>query len=535
MNTKYIVVLGSLMSGIGKGIVTSSIGKILSFYDYNVMTLKFDGYLNYDCGTMNPFRHGEVFVLEDGGEVDMDFGNYERFLNKNSSSKFSITGGKIFSDIIKQEREGKFLGSDVQFIPHITDYIINKVKNIAKEEKLDIMLIEVGGTVGDIENSYFLEAMRQLSLQEQVLFINITYVAELKKVGEQKTKPTQLAIRNLLEIGIRPNYIICRSENKINDSIKSKIAFFSNISEDRVIDDHDNDNIYDIPNFFMNQNLDKMILKDLNLTNTLNKEKYDRWNSIIEKGKNASKTVKIAVVGKYMKLHDSYASIKEALVHAAYKEQVNLDIKWIESEEFEKNKEALKMLDDCNAVLVPGGFGNRGIEGMINAIEYARTNKKPFLGICLGMQLMAVEYARNVCKLENANSSEFDENAKHKIIDLMDEQKKLTMKGATMRLGAWQAKLKKGTLAYNIYNKEIVSERHRHRYEFNNTYKEILEKKGLIISGTTVDGALVEFIEWRDSFGIGTQAHPELKSKLEDPAPLFVAFVKAAVENSKKN
>jgi CTP synthase len=446
-----------------------------------------------------------------------------------------MTGGKIFSDIIKQEREGKFLGYDVQFIPHITNYIIKKIKNIAKEEQLDIMLIEIGGTVGDIENNYFIEAMRQLSLSEQVIFINITYITELKKVGEQKTKPAQLALRNLMELGITPNYIICRSESKINESIKQKISFFSNIKEEAIIDDHDNDNIYEVPLIFMRQNFDKMLLQDLHLTNQLNQSSYNKWKYIIESKSKALDKIKVAVVGKYIKLHDSYASIKEALVHAAYKEHINLDIGWIESEDLEKDKDKNKgmsnILGDYDAILVPGGFGKRGIEGMINAIEYARVNKIPFIGICLGMQLMAVEYARNICKLENANSTEFDENTKYKIIDLMEEQKKTTMKGATMRLGAWQAKLKKDTLAYNIYNLEIVSERHRHRYEFNNEYLEMLQRNGLIISGTTLDNVLVEFIEWKDSFGIGTQSHPELKSKLENPSPFFTAFIKAAIKN----
>ncbi|MGC8649106.1 MAG: glutamine hydrolyzing CTP synthase [Candidatus Micrarchaeia archaeon] len=539
MPTKYIVVLGSLLSGIGKGVVSASIAKILTLYNYNVMPMKFDGYLNYDCGTINPFKHGEVFVLEDGGEVDMDFGTYERFINKNILSDFSLTGGKLFSGIIKKERRGDYLGSDVQIIPHLTNLIIENLKELSKKNNLDILIIEVGGTIGDLENGYFIEAMRQLSLKEKVVFIDVTYIPELKKVGEQKTKPTQLALRKLMELGINPNYIVCRSENPLNKSIKQKIAFFANIDENAVIDNHDIDNIYEVPLKFLEQNFDKLLLNDLGLNNNAINEKYlYDWKEIVNKSKKDKnkKDINIAVVGKYINLKDSYASVKEALVHSANKLNINLNIGWIESEEFEGEnyKDRLSALNEYDGILVPGGFGSRGINGMINAIEYARVNKKPYLGLCLGMQLMTIEYARNVCGLTDANSSEFNENAKYKVIDLMSEQKNIVNKGATMRLGAWEALIKEGTATYDAYKTNKVYERHRHRYEFNNEYRELFAEKGLIISGTTIDGNLVEFIEWKDSFGIGTQAHPEFKSRPENPSPLFVKFLNETIKNKIK-
>ncbi|MGC8687822.1 MAG: glutamine hydrolyzing CTP synthase [Candidatus Micrarchaeia archaeon] len=539
MPTKYIVVLGSLLSGIGKGVVSASIAKILTLYNYNVMPMKFDGYLNYDCGTINPFKHGEVFVLEDGGEVDMDFGTYERFINKNILSDFSLTGGKLFSGIIKKERRGDYLGSDVQIIPHLTNLIIENLKELSKKNNLDVLIIEVGGTIGDLENGYFIEAMRQLSLKEKVVFIDVTYIPELKKVGEQKTKPTQLALRKLMELGINPNYIVCRSENPLNKSIKQKIAFFANIDENAVIDNHDIDNIYEVPLKFLEQNFDKLLLNDLGLNNNAINEKYlYDWKEIVNKSKKDKnkKDINIAVVGKYINLKDSYASVKEALVHSANKLNINLNIGWIESEEFEGEnyKDRLSALNEYDGILVPGGFGSRGINGMINAIEYARVNKKPYLGLCLGMQLMTIEYARNVCGLTDANSSEFNENAKYKVIDLMSEQKNIVNKGATMRLGAWEALIKEGTATYDAYKTNKVYERHRHRYEFNNEYRELFAEKGLIISGTTIDGNLVEFIEWKDSFGIGTQAHPEFKSRPENPSPLFVKFLNETIKNKIK-
>lgn len=536
MHTKYIVVLGSLLSGLGKGIVTSSIAKILYFYGYKALPMKFDGYLNYDCGTMNPFRHGEVFVLDDKSEVDMDFGNYERFLNIDLTGDLSMTGGKVFSTIISKERKGDFLGRDVQFIPHVTDYIIERVEGIAKKHKLDVMLIEVGGTVGDIENSYFIEAMRQLSLKHKTVFVNITYVPSLSVVGEQKTKPTQLALRSMMQGGIRPDFIICRGERQIGEDAMSKIANFANLPRKSVLDDHDLDSIYDLPSHLMHQGFGTELLGALGLKRKkVIGSRLGAWKGNVQ-GINSEKekNVRISIVGKYMSLRDSYVSLRESLVHAAATNHAGLEINWIESEELEtaSKERVAELFSKSDGMIVPGGFGSRGIEGMIRAIEYARTNRIPYLGLCLGMQLMSIEYARNVCGLSGANSSEFDKDARYKIIKLMDDQKTVKYKGGTMRLGSWPTKIKKGTAAYAAYGKELIFERHRHRYEFNNSYRKKLEEAGLVISATTPNNMLVEMVEWRNSFGIGTQAHPELKSKVENPSPLFVSFIKAALGKS---
>ena len=528
MPTKYIVVLGSLMSGLGKGVVTSSILKILDFYNIKALPIKFDGYLNYDCGTMNPYRHGEVFVLDDKSEVDMDFGLYERFLNKNLTGILSITGGKLFGSVIRKERVGKYLGEDVQIIPHLTNEAIAFIERVANEEKPDVVVIEVGGTVGDIENSYFIEAVRQFSLRNDTVFINLTYSPKMEAVGEQKTKPAQLGFRLLLQAGIRPSFVICRSNDELPGNVKEKLALFANLEKERVIDDSDDATIYNMPLHFMEQGLDRLLIKDLGLSDArLDKRRLGAWKEMVRRIVHPSAKVKIAVVGKYTGLRDSYASVKEALVHAAASLDTGMEIRWIESTELEKGD--LSKLQDVDGILVPGGFGNRGIEGMINAIQYARENGKPYLGLCLGMQLMVVEYARNVALLKDANSSEFSKRSRHKVIDLIYWQRGVKQKGGTMRLGAWECRLSgKDTIAYRAYGKPIISERHRHRYEFNNKYRSLLSKKGLVISGTTKDNKLVEFVEWGSGFGIGTQAHPELKSRLEAPAPLFVSFVKAA-------
>ncbi|MGD0729470.1 MAG: glutamine hydrolyzing CTP synthase [Candidatus Micrarchaeaceae archaeon] len=536
MSTRYVVVLGSLLSGIGKGIVSSSIVKMLSLYGLNVMPLKFDGYLNYDCGTMNPLKHGEVFVLDDKSEVDMDFGTYERFINKSLNDSFSLTGGKLFSEIIEKERKGDFLGSDVQITPHLTTMITKKLEHVAKENNLDVLLIEVGGTVGDIENSYFIEALRQLAISNKVIFISLTYIPELNVVGEQKTKPTQLALRSLMQIGIQPNFIVTRSENPLLNRTKDKIALFANLSPDKIIDNCDTSNIYGIPIKFIKEGFGNQLLSELDLKDRIIDEtKLEDWKKYISNMENSGKTVKISVVGKYVDLHDSYVSINEALVHSSASLGVKAKINWIESELFEGNDQKLKeLLGDSNGILIPGGFGSRGIEGMINAIKYSRENKIPYLGICLGMQLMAIEFARNVANLAGADSTEFNPSAKDKIIDIMEDQKTIDKKGGTMRLGSWPAKILKETYAFDAYGSENINERHRHRYEFNNHYKESFDNLGLRVSATTPDGKLVEIIEWKGSFGFGTQAHPELKSRPEGPAPLFVEFIKRAVEFKKE-
>jgi CTP synthase len=526
----YVVVLGSLLSGIGKGIVSSSIAKVLSSYDINTLPLKFDGYLNFDCGTMNPLKHGEVFVLDDKSEVDMDFGTYERFLNKDLNGSFSLTGGRLFSEIIAKERKGEFLGSDVQIIPHLTNLILKKIEETAKENSLETMLIEVGGTVGDIENSYFIEAMRELALKNKVVFIVLVYVPELDVVGEQKTKPTQLALRSLMQTGIQPDFIVTRSTNPLNKKAKEKIALFANLPVERIIDNHDTSNIYTVPMNMIECGFDKQLLKELGYEDRKpNSEKLAAWSDYLQRS-NTGKPLKIAVVGKYVDLHDSYVSVNEAIVHASATCGAKTKVKWIESETLEEIEgETAHALEDIDGVIVPGGFGSRGITGMIKAIEYSRVNKKPYLGICLGMQLMAIEFARNVAKLEDADSTEFNPSTQNKVIHIMEDQKAVTEKGGTMRLGSWPATVKKGTYAFDAYGSEQIHERHRHRYEFNNIYRESFDKLGLRISATTPDDRLVEIIEWKDSFGIATQAHPELKSRPERPAPLFVELIKHAM------
>ncbi|MEM0201141.1 MAG: CTP synthase (glutamine hydrolyzing), partial [Candidatus Micrarchaeaceae archaeon] len=436
MPTKYIVILGSLMSGLGKGVVTASILKMLDFYNYNAVPIKFDGYLNYDCGTMNPYRHGEVFVLDDKGEVDMDFGIYERFLNKNMTCDLSITGGKLFGTIINKERKGEFLGTDVQIIPHLTNEAINKIKDVEKSKKPDVIIIEVGGTVGDIENSYFIEAVRQLAIKESTVFINLTYAPKMDVVGEQKTKPAQLGFRMLLQAGIRPSFVICRSKDLLKDTTIEKLALFSNVTNDKVIDDSDLNSMYMLPVHFIEQGFDKKLINELKLeVREINQEKLDSWKEKLKVIEKPDKQVTIGVIGKYTDLKDAYASINESFIHSGIFNNSKVNIKWIEATDIEEKGTSL--LESLDGILVPGGFGKRGIEGMIQTIKYARENKIPYLGICLGMQLMAVEYARNVCNLNDANSIEFDKSTKNPIITLMESQKDIYNLGGTMRLGEW--------------------------------------------------------------------------------------------------
>ena len=536
MHTKFIIVLGSLMSGLGKGAVTSSLLKILSMYGYKVLPIKFDGYLNYDCGTMNPYRHGEVFVLDDGGEVDMDFGMYERFLNKNLTKASSITGGKLMDHILKNERAGKYLGEDVQIIPHLTDEIKKLVLDFASKNKLDFVIIEVGGTVGDIENSYFIEAMRQLSTSEDLVFIDVTYIPKLNVVGEQKTKPAQSAFRLLMGSGITPDFIVCRSEERLEDSTIRKLSLFANLPKERIVDSSDLNTVYELPLHFIRQGFDKRLLYRFGMKDRkINKNKLIYWQKIVRAvNEPKNEPLSIGIVGKYTHLRDSYVSVKEAITHSSAKLHISYNLKWIEAEDIESAGPE-KILAGLNGIIVPGGFGKRGIEGMITAIRYARENKIPFLGLCLGMQLMSIEFARNVCGLKGANSSEFNKNSKYKVIDLMPEQRSISDKGASMRLGALPIKvLKKGSIIHMAYNNMAVSERHRHRYEINNRYRPILNRNGLVISAVTPDRSRVEAVEWKGSFGIGTQSHPELKSRPESPAPLFVSFLNAASANAEE-
>jgi CTP synthase len=529
---KYIVITGGVLSGLGKGVLSSSIAFLLKNQGFKICPIKFDGYLNIDAGTMNPYEHGEVFVLDDGTECDMDLGNYERFLDMNLKNHNNITGGKIFKLVIDKERRGDFLGKTVQMIPHLTGEIKKLIKEIAKEEKADIVLIEVGGTVGDIENAYFIEAMRELALEEgkeNFFFIHLTLVPIIERVGEQKTKPTQQSVKLLLESGIQPDMIICRCKERITEKTKEKISLFCNIPKEMVISDHDIEFVYELPLLLEEQKVVRKILDKLDLR--YNKKDLSNLKKLIKNLKNPKREITIGIAGKYTALHDAYVSIIEALNHSAMHLSCKINIKWIETTEIENGKLSVKeALEGINGVIVPGGFGKRGSEGKIRCIEYVRENKIPFLGLCFGLQLAVVEFARNVCKLKGANSTELDEKTKHPVIDILPEQKKIEAKGGTMRLGSYAAILKKGTMVWKIYKKKKIFERHRHRFEVNPKYHKILQKYGMIFSGTSLDKRLVEFIEIKDHpFFVATQAHPEFKSRIEKPAPLFLNFVKACM------
>ena len=528
-NTKWIVVSGGVLSGLGKGIVTASIGRLLSS-NFNVVPIKCDGYLNIDPGTMNPIEHGEVFVLDDGGEVDMDFGHYERFLGKNCKFKWNLTSGKMYLSLIEKERKGLFLGKTVQIIPHLIDEIKERWKEIAKEEKADVCIIELGGTVGDIEMEHFFEAARQLRREygkKGVMFCHLTYVPVLNVVGEQKTKPTQQSVDLMQSRGIQPDVIIGRAKGYLTKRSKEKISLFCNLREDEVISNPDLFTVYELPLIFKKEGLLKLIERNLNI-----KVKNDlvKWSKLVGRIKNAKKEVNIAICGKYTHLKDSYISILEALVHSGAHLNVKVNVKWIETTDLEKGKNSVKnALKNIGGIIIPGGFGSRGTEGKINAIRYARENNIPFLGLCYGLQMAVIEFARNVCGLK-ANSTEIDANVKDKVIDILEEQKKVKNKGGTMRLGAYSADLIKGSKVCNLYGRaKKVSERHRHRYEVNPKYHKILGKHGLIISGSSQNGKLAEFIELKDhKYFVATQAHPELKSGLEKSSPLFLGFIRAA-------
>jgi len=524
MVTKYIVVTGGVLSGLGKGIAAASIGFLLSS-EKRVIPVKCEGYLNIDPGTMNPTEHGEVFVLEDGEEADMDFGHYERFLNVHCKSKWNITMGKIYSRIFEKERKGDYLGKTVQLIPHVTDEIKSMWKSIAEEEKADVLMIEIGGTVGDIETEMHVEAARQLRREvgdENVCYVHLTYVPVPSGVNEQKSKPTQQSVNLLREKGIQPDVIIGRCPQYITPELKKKISQFCDISEEAVITGLDVDSIYKIPLIFYTEGIMNIINKKLNLHV---KPDLKKWTELVQNISTAEKKVKVAIAGKYTKLEDSYASVVEAIRHASAHHKVRPEITWVET----TNADALVKLSSCDAIIVPGGFGNRGVEGKINVIQYARENNIPLLGICLGLQLSVVEHARHKCGLADANSTEMNPETSSPVIDILPEQKTVTAKGGTMRLGAYSAQVEKGSLINTLYGSTVISERHRHRYEVNPNYHSLLEKEGLLFSGKSENGRLVEFIERLDHpYFVGTQAHPELKSSLLTPAPLFMGLIRAA-------
>jgi len=538
----YIIVTGGVISGLGKGITTASIGKILQLHGYKVTAIKIDPYMNFDAGTLRPTEHGEVWVTEDGGEIDQDLGHYERFLDINIPKSHNITTGQVYSAVIEKERKGKYLGKTVQPIPHVTDEIKRRIRKPAEEDGFDFVLVEIGGTVGDYENVLFLEAVRQMKLEgEKVLFIHVTYVPRLDALGEAKTKPTQHSVKLLREIGIQPDFIITRSEKPLDNVRREKIALFCNVHEDEVISDEDIDNVYAVSLLFEKQDLCKKILKKLNLRKDHND--LEGWERFIKKVRTLRNSVKIGIVGKYFdigtsQLSDSYISVIEAVKHAAWNNNLKPDIHWIDSKLFEKDPKTLSTLDALDGIIVPGGFGLSGIDGKIETISYCRENKIPYLGLCLGMQLAVVEFARNVCGMNGAHSTEVDKNTPYPVIDFIPEQVKILQDsryGATMRLGAYPAILKKGTLVYKLYGSEKVSERHRHRYEVNPEYVKKLEKCGIVFSGCSPDGILMEFMELPNHpYFVGTQAHPEFKSRPLRPSPLFDGLIKAAKKRMKK-
>ena len=534
MNTKYIFVTGGVVSGLGKGITAASIGRLLKNRGYKVTIQKFDPYINVDPGTMNPYEHGEVFVTDDGAETDLDLGHYERFINENLTKNSSVTMGRIYLNVLEKERRGDYLGKTVQVIPHITNEIKERIYEFENTDT-EIVITEVGGTVGDIEGLSIIEAIRQVGLEknpEDVVYVHVTLLPYILGSKEIKSKPTQHSVKELQGFGIKPDILVCRTETDIPESIREKLSLFCNVRKTSVIQNKTADCLYAVPLMLEEEGLAKEICNHLRLDNYI--PDNSRWIKMIENIRNIDKNnaVTIAIVGKYVKLEDSYISVIESLHHAGFANNVKVNIKLIDSEKITKENVAEK-LKGVQGVVVPGGFGNRGIEGKIETIHYVRENNIPFLGICLGMQMAVVEYARNVLGLKDANSEEFDETTKNPLIHIMEEQKGIDKKGGTMRLGAYPCIIKEGSLASKIYEKEEISERHRHRFEYNNAYREELEKAGLKISGTSPDGKLVEMVEIEQSthpYFIAGQFHPELKSRPNKPAPLFVGLIAAAKE-----
>ena len=533
---KFIFITGGVVSSLGKGIAAASIGKLLEARGLKTAIIKCDPYLNVDPGTMNPFQHGEVYVTDDGAETDLDLGHYERFTRAYISKDSNITTGKIYYNVITKERRGDYLGKTVQIIPHITDEIKKGIKKVSHDGNADVTLVEIGGTVGDIESLPFLEAIRQLRWElgdHYAINIHVTLLPYIKSAGEQKTKPTQHSVGRLREIGIMPDILLCRTERPISKEQREKIALFCNVDREAVVEALDVKHIYEVPLFFKKEGLDDLILKKLNIK----REERDlkEWkNFVVERLKHPAGEVKINVVGKYIALPDAYKSIYEALVHGGIANNVKVSIVKVDSETLE-NGNIEKKLNGCQGILIPGGFGDRGVEGKIRAAQYARENKIPYFGICLGMQVATIEFARHVCGLKNANSTEFDKTTKDPVISLLAEQKEITNLGATMRLGSYPCKIAKNSLSFKAYKKENIIERHRHRYEFNNLYKKIFEEKGINFSGINTQDKLVEIIELKNHpWFVGCQFHPEFKSKPDDAHPLFREFVAAVLKNSKR-
>ena len=535
MNKKYVFITGGVVSGLGKGITAASLGRLLKNRGYKVTIQKFDPYINIDPGTMSPYEHGEVFVTEDGAETDLDLGHYERFIDENLTKRASISSGQIYQSVINKEREGKYLGKTIQVIPHITNEIKENIYWIENTD-IEIAIVELGGTIGDIEGLALVEAIRQIGLEknpEDVAYIHVTLLPYISGSNEIKSKPTQHSVKDLQSMGIKPDILVCRADEKIPEEIKEKLALFCNVKKEDVIQNITADNLYAVPLLLEKEGLGEAVCRKLKLRR---KEPHNKeWEKMIEKIRRIKDEVNVAIVGKYMKLQDSYLSVAESLRHGGFSNNVKVNVGFVDSGKLnpENVKDTLKEYD---GILVPGGFGNRGIQGKIEAIKYARENNIPFLGICLGMQMAVVEFARDVLNLKDADSAEFSKDTKNPVIHIMENQKNVTKKGGTMRLGKYPCKIKKDSLAYKVYKQDEIEERHRHRYEFNNDYKELFEENGLICSGTSPDGSLVEIVEYKKHpFFIAGQFHPEFKSRPDRPAPLFVSFIKASKEYRKIN
>jgi len=535
--TKYIFVTGGVTSSLGKGIIAASLAKLLQGKGYSVTIQKLDPYLNIDPGTLNPYEHGECYVTDDGAETDLDLGHYERFLDTPTSQANNVTTGRIYQSVIDKERKGEYLGKTVQIIPHITDEIKHRIQLLGNTGNYDIVITEIGGTIGDIESLPYVEAVRQLLWElghENAIVIHLTLLPYLSTTGELKTKPTQHSVKMLMQSGVSPDVLVCRTEHHMTEAIKNKLALFCNVEKEAIIESIDADTIYDVPGLMLEEGLDVAVLKKLKLPFDIDSN-LDKWNEFLYKFKNPKSTIKIGLIGKYVELHDAYKSIVESTIHAGAVSEVKVNIVWIHSEELEV-KNVSNILKTLNGVIVAPGFGLRGIEGKIKAVQYARENKIPFLGICLGMQMAVIEYARNVLGYSDANSTEMNEKTKYPVIDIMESQKDITNKGGTMRLGAWECELKPDSIVSKAYGKESINERHRHRFELNNKYLAELEKAGMRATGINPKTKLVEIVEVENHpWFVGVQYHPEYKSTVLNPHPLFIDFIKAALEHSLTN
>jgi CTP synthase len=534
--TKYIFVTGGVTSSLGKGIIAASLAKLLQARGYRTTIQKFDPYINVDPGTLNPYEHGECYVTDDGAETDLDLGHYERFLNVPTSQANNVTTGRIYLSVIEKERRGEFLGKTVQVVPHITNEIKERMQLLGKSGDFDIVITEIGGTVGDIESLPYIESVRQLVWdlgENNAIVIHLTLVPYLAAAGELKTKPTQHSVKTLMESGIKADILVCRTEHEISDEIRNKLALFCNVKREAVIQSIDASTIYEVPNLMLEEGLDVVALKKLDLPKKAAPD-LKNWNTFLRRLKFPKHTVNIGLIGKYVEMQDCYKSILEAFIHAGAANETKVNVISIHSE-FIDSENIKEKLSELDGILVAPGFGERGIEGKIEAIRYARENNIPFFGICLGMQMSIIEYSRNILGLEDANSTEMNDKTQHPVVNLMEDQKTVTDKGGTMRLGAWKCDITPGSLAHKIYGKTSISERHRHRYEYNSQYVDQLQKAGLISSGVNPDTGLVEIVELADHpFFIGVQYHPEYKSTVANPHPIFVSFVAAAVKTKKK-